>query len=389
MSRDRPQSIAAQTEGCHFEHAILSVMRSLARPNVLKMEPYKPGKPIEEVKRELGLSEVIKLASNENPLGPSPKAVEAMQAALRQVHFYPDGYAYELRDALADFYGVPLDWVLVGNGSDEIIHYLGLAYLHPGDELMMGHPSFVRYEAAAHLNDAVLRKVPLDSDYRHDLRAMLARVNERTKLLFVANPNNPTGTIVYREEVENLIESLPDHVILVLDEAYFEYAYHPDYPNGLDYVHQGRNVVVMRTFSKAYGLAGLRLGYCIARPDLLDPLERVREPFNVNSLAQIAGVTALQDRAHVERTRDLNRQGLEYLYGVCERLGLRYVPSWANFLMIDTGKPGHEMFQALLSRGIIVRSGESLGMANFIRVNTGTMEQNERFAEVLETVLAG
>lgn len=364
-------------------------MNPLARPNVLKMEPYQPGKPIEEVKRELGLSEVIKLASNENPLGPSPKAMEAMRAALSQVHLYPDGYAYKLRDALADFYGVPLDWVLVGNGSDEIIHYMGLAYLNPGDELVMGDPSFVRYEAAAYLNDAVLQKVPLDNDYRYDLRAMLERVNKRTKLLFVANPNNPTGTIVYRNEVESLIESLPEHVILILDEAYFEYVDDSSYPDGLDYVRCGRNVVVMRTFSKAYGLAGLRLGYCIARPSLLDPLERVREPFNVNSLAQIAGVAALQDRTYVERTRDLNRQGLEYLYRVCERLGLRYVPSWANFLMIDTGRPGNEMFQALLSRGIIVRSGESLGMVNFLRVNTGTMEQNERFAKALESVLVG
>lgn len=361
-------------------------MNRLARPNVLQMEPYQPGKPIEEVKRELGLSEVIKLASNENPLGPSPKAVQAMQSVLSQVHLYPDGYAYELRCVLASCYDVPADWILVGNGSDEIIHYLGLAYLNPGDELIMGHPSFVRYEAAAYLNNAVLHKVPLDGDYRHDLRAMCEHVNERTKLLFAANPNNPTGTLVYREEVDQLIANLPEHVILVLDEAYFEYVDHPDYPDGLDYVRRGQNVIAMRTFSKAYGLAGMRLGYCVARPELIDPLDRVREPFNVNSLAQIAGAAALQDQAHVEQTHRLNRQGLEYLYGVCERLGLRYIPSWANFLMIETRVPGTELFQAMLERGIIVRAGEPLGMPGFIRVNTGTMEQNEQFAKALAAI---
>jgi histidinol-phosphate aminotransferase len=359
-------------------------MNPRARPNVLQMEAYRPGKPIEEVKRELGLDEVIKLASNENPLGPSPKAIEAMQAALTQVHLYPDGYAYELRAALADYYGMPPDWILIGNGSDEIIHYLGLAYLNPGDELMMGHPSFVRYEAAAYLNNAVLRQVPLDSDYRHDLHAMHQQINERTKLFFIANPNNPTGTLINQNELEGLLKSLPEHVILILDEAYFEYATHPDYPNGLDYVRQGYNVIVMRTFSKAYGLAGLRVGYSIGRPDLMDPLERVREPFNVNSLAQAAATAALQDQAHVQHTRELNRQSLEYLYNVCTRLGLRYIPSWANFLMIDGNRPGDELFRALLKRGIIVRSGEPLGMPNFIRVNTGTREQNEKFARALE-----
>lgn len=360
---------------------------TLARSNVLQMVPYSPGKPIEEVKRELGLTEVIKLASNENPLGPAPKALQAVRRVLEEMHFYPDGSAYNLRMALARFYEIPPDYVMVGNGSDELIHFIGLAFLNPGDEVVIAHPSFVRYEAAAQLNNAILHKVPLTPDYRHDLRAMRSRVNERTKLVFIANPNNPTGTLVYRQEVETFLRDLPDHLIVVLDEAYYEYVDHPDYPHTLPYVLEGRNLILLRTFSKAYGLAGLRVGYGIARPELLDPLHRVREPFNVNSLAQVAAVAALEDQEHVQRTRELNRQGLEFLYRFCERLGLEYIPSWANFVMINVGRDSCEVFRALLQRGVIVRSGEIFDMPTFLRVNTGTPEQNERFAQALVEVL--
>lgn len=363
-------------------------MKPLARPNVLQMEPYQPGKPIEAVQRELGLTEVIKLASNENPLGASPRALEAIQAALSSVHLYPDGDAYTLRAALADFHQLPPDHFLFGNGSDEIIHYLGLAFLNPGDELIMGDPSFTRYEAAAYLNNAVLRKIPLTPDFRHDVPAMRDAVNERTKLIFIANPNNPTGTLTYHQEVEKLLQDLPESVLLILDEAYFEYVDHPDYPNGIDYVQQGLNVVAMRTFSKAYGLAGLRAGYAVARPELIDPMNRLREPFNLNALAQAACVAALQDQSHVQQTRKLNQASLRTFYQCCERLGLRYVPSYANFLLIDTARHARAVFDALLREGVITRSGEPLGLPQFIRVNTGTPDQNQRFVEAFEKVMA-
>jgi histidinol-phosphate aminotransferase len=358
------------------------------RPHVMQLEPYQPGKPLDALQRELGLSDIIRLSANENPLGASPQVLQAIQQFLPQIHLYPDGACQHLRHALATFYQLPPDHFAFGNGSDELIHFLGLAYLEPGDEVIVANPSFVRYDATALLNNAVLHRVPLTADYRHDLPAMLAQVNARTKLLFIANPNNPTGTLVYRNEVEQLLDTLPEHVLVVLDEAYFEYVDHPDYPDGLNYVRAGHNVVVLRTFSKAYGLAGLRIGYAIARPEILAPIERVREPFNVNAVAQVAAAAALGDQEHIRRTRTLNRQGLQFFYQLCEQLGLRYIPSWANFVMIDVGRDSRAVFQALLRHGILVRTGDIFGMPTFIRVNTGTPEQNARFAEALRAVIA-
>lgn len=360
-----------------------------ARPHVQQMQPYRAGKPLEQLQQELGLSEIIRLSANENPLGASPLVAQAFQAHLGQIHLYPDGGCLALREALSQFYGLPTAYFLCANGSDEMIHLLGIAYLEPGDGLIMGDPSFVRYEASAQLNQAVLHKVPLTPDFRYDLPAMLERVDSRTKLFYLANPNNPTGTLATRAEVDWLLERLPPHVLLVLDEAYYEYVDHPDYPNGLDYVHAGRNVLVMRTFSKAYGLAGLRIGYAIARPEILDPLERVREPFNVNRLAQVGAIAALQDQAHVVRTRALNREGLDYFQAECARLGLRTVPSWANFILIEVGANAEQVAQALLrEHGVLVRTGTVFGLPTYLRVNTGTMEQNRRFIQALESVLA-
>ncbi|MDW8107452.1 MAG: histidinol-phosphate transaminase [Armatimonadota bacterium] len=358
-----------------------------ARAHVYSMQPYRTGKPIEQLKQELGLTELVRLSSNENPLGASPRAKEAILQHLDKIHLYPDGSCTFLRHALSEFYGLPPDYFLCGNGSDELIHLFGVAYLEPGDELVMGHPSFVRYEASAQLNQAVLRQIPLTPDWRHDLPAMAQAITERTKLLYIANPNNPTGTIVYRAELEAFLQRVPDHVLVVLDEAYYEYADHPDYPNGLDYVRAGANVVVFRTFSKAYGLAGLRIGYAIGRPELLDPVERVREPFNVNALAQVAAAAALNDRAHVERTRQLNREGLNYLQAACEQMGLRVIPSYANFLLIEVGCQSAQIQQRLLQRGFLVRTGEAFGMPTFLRVNTGLPEQNERFIQALREAL--
>lgn len=351
------------------------------------MQPYRAGKTPEQLKQELGLSELIRLSANENPLGASPQAKAAIAAHLNTIHLYPDGSCTLLRDALSQFYQLAPDHFTFGNGSDELIHLFGVAYLEPDDELIMAHPSFVRYEASARLNRAVLKQVPLTPDFRHDLSGMAAAVTERTKLLYIANPNNPTGTIVYRDELERFLERVPNSVLVILDEAYYEYVDHPEYPNGLDYVRAGWNVVVLRTFSKAYGLAGLRIGYAIGRPELLDPIERVREPFNVNALAQVAAAAALSDRAHVERTRVLNRAGLDYLQAACERLGLRYVPSYANFILIEVGCECARIQQRLLKQGVLVRTGDVFGMPHFLRVNTGLPEQNERFIEALQNAL--
>ena len=358
-----------------------------ARAHVYSMQPYRPGKTPEQLMQSLGLSELIKLSANENPLGASPRAKEAILNALETIHRYPDGACTILRDALSDFYGLPPDHFAFGNGSDELIHLFGVAYLEPGDGLMMGQPSFVRYEASAQLNRATLQAIPLTPDFRHDLEAMANAITERTKLVYIANPNNPTGTIVSRAELERFLERAPDHVLVILDEAYFEYADHPDYPNGLDYVRAGRNVVVFRTFSKAYGLAGLRIGYAMGNPEFLDPIERVREPFNVNTLAQVAAAAALCDQAHVAHTRALNREGLNLFSAACERLGLRYVPSYANFLLIEGGERCAQVHQRLLERGILTRTGEVFGMPTYLRVNTGTPEQNARFVEALTDAL--
>jgi histidinol-phosphate aminotransferase len=358
----------------------------LIRPNVLKLEPYSPGKPIDEVKRELGLTDVVKLASNENPLGPSPRAIEAALQAMQRANLYPDGNCFELRQAVAKHLGVPPEYLLFGNGSDELIHFIGLTFLMPGDEVITGHPSFVRYEAAAQLNNAPLHLVPL-REHRFDLPAILERVSERTKLIFIANPNNPTGTIVTAEEAAAFMNALPEHVVVVWDQAYHEYVSRTDYPDTLRYVREGRNVIILRTFSKAYALAGLRVGYAIAPPEIIDAMNRVREPFNVNSVAQAAALAALQDREHLRQAVELNRKGLEYFYHHFERLGLQYVRSEANCVMVDLGRDSKPVFDQLLRKGVIVRTGHIFGLPTYLRITTGTPEENERFICALEEVL--
>jgi histidinol-phosphate aminotransferase len=369
-------------------------MSATARPaptvgeNVTRLVPYRPGKPIEEVKRELGLSHVIKLASNENALGPAPRAAAAMQEAAARVHLYPDGACYELRQAVAAHLGVPGDHLIFGNGSDDIIHLLGVTFLAPGDEAIQADPSFVRYEAAAILNRAPCHLVPL-RDWTHDLQAMADRINERTRLIFIANPNNPTGTIVKAVEVSRFMREVPDRALVVFDEAYFEYVEAADYPDSLRYVREGENVIVLRTFSKAYGLAGLRVGYGVARPEIIGPLERVREPFNVNLVAQAAAAAALGDTEHVRRSQAMNREGRERFYRAFDELGLKYAPTEANFVWVDVGRDSVEVFNALLRRGVIVRTGDIFGAETHLRVTIGTAGENEAFLSALKDVLKG
>ena len=354
--------------------------------NISRLHPYRPGKPIEEVKRELGLTEVIKLASNENALGPSPLALRAIRKAAESVHRYPDAVAHELSKAVAGHLRIPPDHLLFGNGSDDIIHLLGLTFLTPGDEVIQAEPTFVRYEAAATLNHALCHKVPLRS-WTHDLVAMSERLNERTRLVFIANPNNPTGTIVTDAKVDAFLERIPERAIVVFDEAYFEFVGHSAFPRTVDYVRSGRNVVVLRTFSKAYGLAGIRLGYGIARPDIVHHLNQVREPFNVSSIAQAAGVAALEDVEFLKRTQTTIREGKSLLYERFGSLGLSYTPTEGNFVWVDVGRPCVPVFDALLRRGIIVRTGDIFGAPNHLRVTIGNAEQNHQFLSVLEEVI--
>jgi len=360
------------------------------RPNVLGMEPYVPGKPIEEVKRELGLDRVVKLASNENPFGPSPLAIEAVRRAAESMHMYPDGASFELKQAISGKFEIPMSQIMVGNGSDELIHLLGILFLsEPQDELMMGDPGFSRYDASAHLAASKLVKIPLDEHYVHDLDAMAAAVNENTRIVYIANPNNPTGTIVRRDAVTRFLDRIPDSVVVVLDEAYYEYAMHlSDFPISLEYIRAGReNVVGLRTFSKAQGLAGIRVGYGFASERVVDAMNRAREPFDVNRLAQVAAIAALEDDEHVRITVEHNRRGLELLAGAFREVGAEPCESYANFIYADFHRPTRPIYQALLHKGVITRPGDLLGNPTCLRVSIGTQEEMNIFVEELKSVM--
>ncbi len=362
----------------------------LVRDAVRHLQPYVPGKPIEEVKRELGLPDdfsLFKLASNENVLGPSPRAVEAMQRASCEVWLYPDDTCFQLKNALAAHHGLKPDNFVVGNGSDEVIHFLGLAFLDAtrSDEVVFGAPSFVQYKACAMMAGCAFHPVPLSEDLRHDLPAMAAKINQNTRLVFIANPNNPTGTVVSRAEFETFLDAMPPHVLVVLDEAYTEYA-SADVPVALDYI-QTHNVLGLRTFSKAYGLAGTRVGYGVARAGIIKNLQQVRGPFNVNSIAQAAAIAALDDQKHLGCSVEVNAKGREQLQNSFDRRGLEYIPSQANFVFVNIGVDSAKVFNALLKQGVIVRTGTPFGMPNWIRVTVGTPEMNDRFLNALQVVL--
>lgn len=359
----------------------------LCRKCILDLVPYVPGKPIEEVKRELGIDDIIKLASNENPLGPSPKALAAMGAALESAAAYPEGSCFEIRQALARHLGVNPDMLIFGAGADEIIHYLGVALLDEGDEIVQADPSFVQYKAASTLMDCRAHMVPL-KDWTHDLKAMLRKVNDRTKMFFITNPNNPTGTLVNSGQVEAVLESLPERCVLVLDEAYYEYVDDPAYTQSIEWTKQGKNVIALRTFSKIYALAGLRIGYGVAPTFLIDLLERVRAPFNVNSIAQAGALASLGDPDQVTRSREQNRRAKEYFYRELDKMAVAYTPTQANFLWMDVQRDCKKVFTELMKRGVIVRTGDIFGDPTHIRVTTGTDDQNARFISTLREVLA-
>jgi len=358
----------------------------VTRPCVEDLTPYTPGKPIEEVQREFGLTDIIKLASNENPLGPSPKAVQAICQAAGDVWLYPDNDCYHLRRALSEKFGFPGEQILLGHGSDELIHNIGLAFISPEEEVMMSTAPFSQWDFTAKLMGGKPVYVPTN-DFRYDTAAMAAQVSAKTKVVFVGNPHNPTGALVTKAELDTLLEALPESTILVMDEAYYEYVDDTEYPDSLALVKEGRDVIVLRTFSKIYGLAGLRIGYGVTTPELADALNRVREPFNVSSVAQAAALASLQDPSQVERTKALNRESKETMYRAFDELGLQYTRSYANFVWVDVGRDCREVFLNLLKRGVIVRTGDIFGAPTHIRVTTGTLEQSARFISALEEVL--
>ncbi|MEN6462499.1 MAG: histidinol-phosphate transaminase [Syntrophomonas sp.] len=357
-----------------------------ARPEIFNIKPYVPGKPIDEVKRELGINDVIKMASNENPLGPSPAAVAAISLALPELHLYPDSNCYYLKNKIAAVTGLNQDNVLVGNGSDELLKYIAETFLNKGDEIIFANPTFSEYEFTARVLGGECITVPLE-DFTNDLKAMLNAVTPKTKLIFICNPNNPTGTIVTGEEIDDFMQKVPEDILVIFDEAYADFVESQAFTSGIKYVKQGKNVIVLKTFSKIYGLASLRVGYGLTTPAIAGAIERVREPFNVNTLAQVGALAALDDNEHVTLSRKVNSEGKKYLYNAFSEMGLNYVPTEANFILVDTGKNCQEVFGKLLTQGIIVRCGDVFGYNTFIRVTVGTQDENTRFIYSLKKIL--
>jgi histidinol-phosphate aminotransferase len=350
--------------------------------NIKNITPYSPGKPIEELERELGIQGSIKLASNENPIGPSLRALTAIKKAVSGLSRYPDGSGYYLSQALAKKYGVELSQIVLGNGSNELIELAVRTFVQQGDEVISADPSFVVYKMITQAAGGVNVIVPLKEN-RHDLEAMAGRITPKTKIIFIANPNNPTGTMNTAAEMEHFMGRVPDNVIIAVDEAYCEYVTRSDYPDSLDYLKAGRTVLALRTFSKIYGLAGLRIGYGITTPELTELMNKVRQPFNTNSLGQIGALAALSDRKHVEMSIALNNEGKQFLYQSFGQLGVSYIPTETNFIMFETQLDGRELYNALLQKGVIIRpmGGKRL------RVTIGLPEENKRFAAELEQIL--
>ncbi len=366
----------------------MSALVQAAKPWVGALGTYQAGRPIEEVARALGIADaasIIKLASNENPLGPSPRAIAAMHAQAAQMHIYPDGDSYYLRQALARRLDVPPDWLFFGHGSNEILALLGHVYLQRGTSAVVSQHAFIVYKLVAALYEAEVIEVPA-REYGHDLDAMRAVIRPDTRLVFVANPNNPTGTMVEEGALYAFLRGLPPHVVAVLDEAYLEVLPHAARPDLLRAVREGLPVFVLRTFSKGYGLAGLRIGYAVARPEGIGLLNRVRQPFNINAMAQAAALAALDDTAHLAATLDTVQAGLAQLEEGLRGLGLAWVPSRVNFLLVRVGS-GREVFEALQRRGVIARPVDAYGLPAWIRVSVGTRAENARFLAALAEVM--
>jgi histidinol-phosphate aminotransferase len=354
--------------------------------NIRNIAPYIPGKPVEEVERELGIS-AIKLASNENPFGPSPLVIEAVRQFLPKGNFYPIGDGYYLREKLAARFSLASDQIILGSGSSELLELVARAFLTADDEALTSEKSFVMYYLAPQQMNCPVIQAPMDV-YTYDLNAILRRVTSRTKVIYLANPNNPTGTMFTATELDRFLKEIPGHIIVVVDEAYYEYVQVLDYSYSLDSLSHYPNVLVLRTFSKAYGLAGFRIGYGLAQAELISVLNKVRPPFNTSSLAQVAALAALDDQEYVRHSVEANREGYLFLAGELEKMGVPFVPSVANFILIETESDCGELFQKLLRQGVIVRPMKANGFPRGIRVSIGSSEENRRFIEALKTVLS-
>jgi histidinol-phosphate aminotransferase len=352
------------------------------RKHLEGIEPYKPGKALEELERELGIKDAIKLASNENPLGPSKKALAVLKKSLAGLHRYPEGSGRKLREAIAQKHKLKSDQVILGNGSDEIMDLAAKTFLEPGDEAILGDQTFAIYHISVTAHHGVSVSVPLREGH-FDLEAIGARLTPLTRLVFICNPNNPTGTMVTRRELNRLLGRLPSHVLVVMDEAYAEYADDPEFPNTAEDVRRGAPILVLRTFSKLYGLAGLRIGYGLSTPDVIHAMNRTRLPFNTNSLAQSAALAALSDETHVSRSIRMNRDGRRFLSKSFMAMGMRFLPSQANFIYVDPGRPGVTVYEHLLRKGVIVRHIQG----PWLRVSIGRPAENRRLISALRQVL--
>lgn len=359
----------------------------LAVPGIRTLQPYQPGKPIDELAREFNLdpASIVKLASNENPLGPSPKALQALQGEFADLTRYPDGFGFDLKQALCKKLNVEMNQITLGNGSSDILDFIIRCFVQPGDEVVFSQHAFALYSLISTMAGANCVQVPA-KHYGHDLPAMAAAITGKTKIVFVTNPNNPTGTWSNKAELEQFLAAVPEHVIVLLDEAYFEYVDKADYPNGIEYLERYPNLVVTRTFSKAYGLASLRVGYGISSPQLANLMNRVRPPFNVDSMALAAAVATLNDSVYVQKSKDVNDAGMKQLEAGFEVLGLRWIPSVGNFISFEVPQ-AKAVFDALLRNGVIVRPVANYEMPNHLRVSIGTEKENQRFLDVLKQVL--
>ena len=364
------------------------IMKRFISDGIEKLIPYPPGKPIEELERELGISDSIKLASNENPLGPSPLAVQAIRTIVGTLNRYPDGSGYYLKSRLSGVFNLPLGQIIIGNGSNELIELVMRTFLVPGEHVVQAFPTFLVYEKMATAVGCRIASVPL-KDFRIDLAAIREAIIPETKVVLINNPNNPTGTALLKEEMIDFMKSIPQDIILVLDEAYIEFVSDPDVANGLDLLDHSSRLVVLRTFSKLYGLAGLRVGYGFSSEEVVDYMNRVRQPFNVNSPAQAAATAALDDTDYVSKTLDVLREGLAYLYDQLETMALEYIPTQTNFFLIKVPGGGRKIYELMLKEGVIVRSMDSYGLEDYIRLSVGLPAENERFIFTLKKVLEG
>jgi len=361
-------------------------MKKIVNQSILDIIPYKPGKPIEELSREMGITDIIKMASNENPLGPSKKAVKAMQDHLKTVHLYPDGSCYKLKEALKKEFKISADNLVIGNGSSEIMELVYHAFLKKGNEIILGDPSFLMYPILAKMFDVKIKTVPLDKDLNYDLDKMLKTITKKTKLIVVCNPNNPTGISVPKKQLQKFIDAVPKNIVIILDEAYYEFAAPGILPPSIKYIDKKKNIVILRTFAKIYGLAGVRVGYGIMAKEVSDYLNRARAPFNVNSLAQVAALAALDDKEHLHQTVKITNVGKKYFYQEFKKLKIAYFPSQANFILVKVGD-GKKITHELLKKGVIVRPMAGYKLPEYIRVTLGNMKENKRFLKSLREVL--